>query len=761
MSDISIKIDNIIDRRIGRNGFEGKGHLDVIKKKKEFFTSLHETLLNYQALHGTIMRDIEQNEGAYFDLSIEDPTFAQKIELANPQQVLSQLEACIAECNRLEKRFNRETINISVVGRARQGKSRLLQSISGLPNEIIPADDGGDCTGAKSIITNSNEPIRAIVSFYSEAEIINAVNDYLKALNTGLVIGRLAQIPSIDLASIDKSIKTGADKSSLFGHLKKYVQFFDSYSSHLGTTLSITEPSEIRRYTSQYLNNNEKTYEYLGVKEVRIFTRFNYPEAGKIQLVDTIGLFDTALGLEKKMMSTLSDDSDAAILLRLPNPMGDHVDEHDNTLYNNIEKAMGQKNLNKWLFYVLNVWDANTKSGEYMFAQLNEQLGKTLRAYFVKMVDCASKKDVVSEILIPILEALSTNLVEIDNELMLTAQDMFTECHSAYVVLCKNISNALNSNFKQSLKSGGMFDQLFSNDLNLARRLDELTSKYSDRHRECIVIKDEIKKVLRSLRKLCPTTEVILEKLSRGDATAHPQVVYHNLADYTRSAISDMFEEINNSVISSLQEDVKIEISEVLRSKDGGKLGLIPTSTDNDEPNALEWLNAFVNQHLQEYPILKKAFENILRYRLNIEGSLEYKVSCSLEVLEPDSPKFEHHVFEGDKETIANEIQQAILQAIPIIGETLINSISEFLEMPDNLFYAQIKKLRERIIFSIDGQRELKELYRDKASYIWNEQFKKVVSKQVALEPLYEVHDQLSQQMAKSLFAIKIDNVIS
>ena len=34
MCPITNKINEIIDRRIGRNGFEGKGHLEAIRKKK-------------------------------------------------------------------------------------------------------------------------------------------------------------------------------------------------------------------------------------------------------------------------------------------------------------------------------------------------------------------------------------------------------------------------------------------------------------------------------------------------------------------------------------------------------------------------------------------------------------------------------------------------------------------------------------------------------------------------------------------------------
>lgn len=753
---ITNKINEIIDRRIGRNNFKGKGHLEVIKKRKDFFSKLLSDLHDYQTLRTTILTEIKNQQGQYYNLSIEDPTLEQKVEVANPDETIKKLEVCIKECDRLEKRFNRDTINISVVGRARQGKSRLLQSISGLSNDIIPADDGGDCTGAKSIISNSDESTHAIVYFYSDIEVVNVVNDYLNALNSGFTIGSLSQIPSINIQSIEDSIVSGADKSSLLEHLKKYVYNYNSYAHLLGTTLPISRSSEIRRYTSQYLNNNEKTYEYLGVKEVKIFTRFNYADAGKIQLVDTIGLFDTALGLEQRMMETLANESDAAILLRLPNPMGDHVDEQDNKLYNDIEQHLGGETLNKWLFYILNVWDANKKSGDFMLEQLNKQLGKTLRTAFVKQVNCALQDEVEKEIVIPILETLSSNLLDIDNNLMSKANKLFNECYNSYDSLCNNISNVLSSNFKYSLKSGGLFDQLFTKELNLSRRLEELNSKYSNRHSECELIKTEILKVLKTLKKLCPQKDAILERLSRGDLNSHPSIVYENMADHTRADISDKFEDINRSVISQLQEDIKKQIIEVLKSNEGGKLGLVPTTTDDDLPSHVEWLDAFINQHLGEFPLLKAAFKSILEYRLNIEGLIEYRVNNCIELLEPESPYFEHHTFDGERDQIADEIHQAIFRTLPIIAENLVNNISDILYIPYNSFYARIKKIRERIIYSEDGYLELKELYRDKAPYIWHDRFAEVIGKQTALETLNKFFDTMSKNRSKGLFTIKI-----
>ena len=81
------------------------------------------------------------------------------------------LQVCKAELKRLKIRFSRDKINISFVGRAGQGKSLVLQKMSGLGGTVIPSAAGSDCTGAKSIITNTegvDKPYAEITFFSSD-----------------------------------------------------------------------------------------------------------------------------------------------------------------------------------------------------------------------------------------------------------------------------------------------------------------------------------------------------------------------------------------------------------------------------------------------------------------------------------------------------------------------------------------------------------------------------------------------------------------
>jgi hypothetical protein len=57
-----------------------------------------------------------------------------------------------AELDRVLARLRRPALNIGIVGRARQGKSRFLQSLTGLTAREIPDGSGQFCTGVPSMI---------------------------------------------------------------------------------------------------------------------------------------------------------------------------------------------------------------------------------------------------------------------------------------------------------------------------------------------------------------------------------------------------------------------------------------------------------------------------------------------------------------------------------------------------------------------------------------------------------------------------------
>lgn len=783
---ITEKIDHIIDRRIGRNDFQGKGHLEIIRSKQTFFMDLLSLVEEYNLLRTRILKQISEGKGEYYTMSVEDLIFQQKVESSDPSALILQLQKCLKECDRLEKRFNRDTINISVVGRAGQGKSRLLQSISGVPNDIIPADTGGDCTGAKSTIANAKGQMHAKIKFCTEQEIVVQVQAYLDALNSDIIIGNIGEVPHINLDQIKtKCGRMTSTQDSLFRHLANYINHYDVYAPELGGERDERDPQKIRYYVAQYATGNSKDrfYAYLGVKEVTIFTEFPEVDAGKILLVDTIGLGDTSLNLEAKMMETLGNDSDAAIVVRKADPEREHVSNEDNDFYDYLVRSLGNRDIEKWLFYALNVCDAlhNTTTGEELFDRFNEKRKDgSLRVALLEKVDCGDQQDVRNKLLLPMLDFISKNLIDIDNSMMTLANKEFSDAFQKYFDLCATIGNILNSKFKQSLKVGGLFDSLYKQ-LHFGHRMKELCDKYDvyrNGNEKCNELQNEVAKVLLTIKDVCPTSEDLINRLSAGAKGASPSAVFNDAVDYTRAAIIDKFESINTTTIQLLQIKMKCEVIEILMSDDGAKLNHLPVIMDDTAVNEatetmqdfikkgeitkehivkIEWLRTFIEQKLNEYPLLSDCFKRILNFKLGIEGSLQHYVRKSLQTMDTENPMFHLPSFNMEPKLDANIIRKEILLSMPVIARQLSEDIDKFvLQIPNEAFHTEVRKLRDRLFYNDEYMSELKELYRDNATYVWNDDFKAIAGKQEVVESLSTLSSRMMKQRNKSLFSIQI-----
>ena len=139
---------------------------------------------------------------------------------------------------------------------------------------------------------------------------------------------------------------------------------------------------------------------------------------------------------------------------------------------------------------------------------------------------------------------------------------------------------------------------------------------------------------------------------------------------------------------------------------------------------------------------------------------LEYYVNSSIECLDPEEKiKFARIDFSTaeSKEDEAEFIEQSLLSASRTAANTLVDMIQGLLQIPYNSVDARIRKLRERIIFSKNGERELKNMYRDFATYIWRERFASFATKQVVMQELNSIIDSFANYRTKNLFTVKIE----
>lgn len=754
----SDQIKEIIARRKGEGDFKGEGQLPAVERTLHQLHEVLQTLNNYKAFRETVLSQIKDQQGVYFDISGQDVLLESKVQSASPDSVIERVKQSIEEYESLQKRFSRDYVNISVIGLARQGKSTLLQSLSGLPNDVIPASDGLDCTGTKSIICNDvsmkEGEISTEVIFYSEDEIVAQVNDYLKNIGVSLRVNKLQDIPNVDLRTVDEATKGSMSLTEEALHLKKFVEHYDSYSASVGRVIPVKNASEIRQYVAQRDDNGDPCYIYLGVKEVQIRTRFPQYEIGNIRLVDTIGIGDTALGIREKLVQTLQNDSDSAILLIKPDAVGWHLSDEDTRFYDFISSQTTGHSLEKWLYCAINVSDYlhNRKMGKLASTILQEKL---LLTNNIVMVDCRDKEDVSQNLLTPLLENIIAHLAEIDAEFVANANKSCEAAFHEYVSLCNKVNKVLNNAIKSAINIGGKFDDLYGK-LPLSAQLKKLNDKFEGMtNQECQQIVTDIKQISDQLVTQVPTEESIQHIIDRGDESSYYHNVYSHYADILRSYISNEFERVTADTIYRMEESVKDEIIEIFRSETGGKLGEIRLNVKLAE-NQL-WFEEFMNEKLDTYPAMQEAFQYILNYKISIEGNIEYIVNKCLSILNPASPDFSPinwKEIDNDAEAV-EMIQQSLYNAIAEFSSTLLKKMSEVLLVPYNSFATRMRKVREKLIFSEDGKRDMRNFYRDNCSTIWREEFARLIQSETAYGEWNDYVAKLNDLCVKNNFIVQ------
>ena len=159
---ISEKIQQIINQRAE--------HLPKIRAMKAHLQKMLEKLEKLDNLVAVVNGEIAQQQGDYYAMIAENPKMEIAFRKVNTHNVRLLITEQLKRLEILEKRFGRDTVCIAMIGYERQGKSTFLQAISGLENEVIPAYSGTSCTGAVSVIHNTDGEFRTEIDMYSVEE---------------------------------------------------------------------------------------------------------------------------------------------------------------------------------------------------------------------------------------------------------------------------------------------------------------------------------------------------------------------------------------------------------------------------------------------------------------------------------------------------------------------------------------------------------------------------------------------------------------
>ena len=247
------------------------------------------------------------------------------------------------------------------------------------------------------------------------------------------------------------------------------------------------------------------------------------------------------------------------------------------------------------------------------------------------------------------------------------------------------------------------------------------------------------------------------------DDLANPESVYIKGLNKFRSQISASFDDINVNVLGPLQEILKWRVANIMYN-DALWSKLYIAGGDNKECS-IEWLRAFADEKLAEFPNLKNAIDFILDYQMSIADLLDYEVENSLGILTPGSREYiqldlaeaQKQGVDLDNNAMGKYIWERTINLVYKVTEKLDNEFDLLTKIPNHSLYARIRKFREKTVMSEATKKEMRQLYIQDCVSFWSEEYKEAIFKEQNYQQMMEWIELLPQS-DKSCFEVNIQN---
>ncbi|NES79286.1 MULTISPECIES: hypothetical protein [unclassified Okeania] len=689
---------------------------DIIDKRRPLVQKIERTEENLRELtSGLHALESQRNK---LVTQIEDRKIQGRLAeidfLALHLKIATELEALA----KLKIRFSRDTLNIGVVGRARQGKSRLLQSLTGLTTTEIPDGDRQHCTGVRSTIHhNPNVTTFGEVYFHSERSFIDEViAPYYEKLHLGAKPNNLVEFASKPLPPLPENLPGYAAPGAMYEHLNRYHTNIDKYVGLLNSPPKRISSNEIREYVAQDTADGQRIFfNYLAVKEVKITCPFPNTDVGQIALVDMPGLGDTGVGDETRLIQTLSQDIDAVLFVRMPSAKGDYWADVDVRLYDTARAAIVDLPLDLWSFMILNQTNANSANGNNF--NNCQDLADDLDKKHLNLVDCiiANCADVEVanlKILDTVLNYLATKIQSLDRQYASSCQERMIELQNTVNTEIEKARQALASPTANQNEMGvflPLYNQFIS---NLSVGLMELLDNF--KQQRYLVDEDFFQPQVEVAIQACKEDAGIpdLQEIKvRHREKGSWEIVYAEYLHKIRTHLTRHFNSLDNG-LKQLIDAAKSQITKVLTSQ--GSLGGLTTA------RGANFLQVIANKKVSDEQInLRRAFQNLWNFEMSYEVNFHYRIRQHLDDLTPDDTSLRLSAKPTAEEVLEN-LTQLHQETVYKCQEALADLSSE----PKLAVFAAVEEFVDQVLRGEEIKNEWPVFLYEVRSQVWPTYFK-------------------------------------
>lgn len=717
-STISNQIDYILTQR--------KGRAAELRRRRDQVMELKQALTGCKSIVGKA-KSIE-------DAKLRAELVEKLSKVTVPIVVMKQTDIILTKMQDAIKRFERDSLNIATVGKARQGKSTLLQAISTLGNDVIPAFDAGDCTGAVSIIHNdsSMEPgqVRVDLTFRSKDDLLGMVKGYINGIYPEYLLSNSLEyddIQYIDLQELENHIEDGeARKVTRLEHLRRIVEDMGGTSDSRSVSIrdlcgrggmSLSNPDEIRKYVAQ--NNGkavtdplrENYYSYLAVVKAEIYCRFA-DDVGKLVLVDTIGLGDLqdGLNIEASMLETVDKECDATIVLTKPIA---NLTEQDMDIYELLRQHFKHRDMKKWLFYIANLHKGVNDNVVDAFHQKVSNNDKFAIAD-CKKIDCSDSLSVRQDFLMPLLTKLLGNLEHIDNIFIAEIDKLCLDLKDKILKMLESFPKDMSTNGSgpENLKAYELGTKCYTKlTSELSRRVGEW---YNKRSQPNAAMWNYVKDILNNLESILPSEEELQSVLEdAGDIVE--ATLWQTPLNYVRNEITDQFialDDVLEGETLRFKNDLIGVLYDSLKSMGGIDDEEEQPAEGEDEEQTEEvidktrWLWNLMEPLIRdnpEYVQIYRAFQFLDSFTFNVRAQIIQEVRYQLGIINPMTIEvYMRPNYTFARANAGQAVHFYMTSRLAILEDGLRESLMQMNKMPNQAFYAAAEEFYDRLTFASD-----------------------------------------------------------
>lgn len=650
-------------------------------------------------------------------------------QIDNTQEGLTHLSNSITN---VVTRFKRGVINIGVAGSARQGKSTLLQKISGLTDKEIPTSNDLPCTGAKSKIYHSELRANAEVVFFSKPEFLKEiVYPYFERLNLpkpGSLDEFRQSLP--EFVAPENSDERNL-KSAIYEELKRIHTTFTSFSHYLSKPTETVELEQIRDYVTQHDDQGNIRTNYLAVKTANIYTKFPNHDVTGLCLVDLPGL-EAAQGHEKKLAASLEQEVDAVILVKKPSPQGDQWNSDDFKVIDLINDAVREIELSNWLFILLN--ELSSGDNSQIIQRLKAKPPKTYSSNpIIITANCNDASEVDKQVFSVVLTHVEQNLESTDRQYLSALSQQMQGIYDTLNVLLSRAYNSFNPDVADSAIQEE-FVHLFAKFIReLQRGLEKLVPQV---RREFTFdgFQEKINEVCNQAQQEPPipiSAELEDKYWEQGGWPKALQPLLNELRVYLTQYIA-------RSLSTYLKEQVDKVLTEVLNR-------MFPHSLQSllEEDMEVQTEPRVIIQALQQrlnkekHPQIYECFQYIMKFDFSYHSLFHYRVRKEMRRLDT-----------YDMDTINQLVHGGNANNVPEISEQVANGLYEYYQEtiydirkklceemqadPADAIFALVEEIKDRLVRARDIEDEWRRFLYPIRGQVWKPEFGDI-AKQIEL----------------------------